>query len=97
MLFTDVMHYLFAKMRADEHLKATELDYTIVRPGGLTNEASIGKVKAERKIEDLGNRTVPRADVAKVIVESLERKNTYQKTFELLSGELPISDALSQI
>lgn len=38
-------HYLKMKKEADEYLKSTELDYTIVRPGGLTHEEGTSKIK----------------------------------------------------
>lgn len=87
--------YLHAKARADEALQESGLDYTIIRPGSLTNEPGAGRVSAA---ESLGRRgEIPREDVARAIVVTLETNNTVGKTFELLSGEEPIKEALARL
>lgn len=87
--------YLRAKARADEALRASGLDYTIVRPGSLTNEPGTGRVDAA---ESLGRRgEIPREDVAHAIVAALETQNTVGKTFELLSGNDAIEEALARL
>lgn len=87
--------YLFAKARADEALRESGLDYTIVRPGSLTDEPGTGRVEAA---EDLGRRgEVPREDVARAIVATLETESTSGKTFELLSGDVSIKEALDSL
>jgi len=71
--------YLRAKARADERLQESGLDYTIIRPGSLTDEEEAGRIEAE---ESLGRRgEISRADVARTFAEALEAKNTYRKTF----------------
>lgn len=89
--------YYVAKHFADEWLKDTDLNYTIVRPGMLTNDASIGKVVAKDNILEHGPMTIPRVDVAKVLLATLENENTYRKTFDLLTGENSIKQALTEI
>jgi uncharacterized protein YbjT (DUF2867 family) len=84
--------YLFAKSKADEMLRASGLDYTIVRPGTLTDEPPTGRVEIA-PIMDHGG-TISRADVAAVMATTLELGNTAGKTFDLLSGETPIREAL---
>ncbi len=87
--------YLFAKARADEALRESGLDYTIVRPGRLTNEPGTGRVEAA---ENLGRRAeIPREDVARAIVATLEAQSTSGKTFELLSGDVPIEEAIARL
>jgi uncharacterized protein YbjT (DUF2867 family) len=87
--------YLFAKARADERLQESDLDYTIIRPGGLTNEEGTGRIEAA---ETLGRRgEIPRDDVARTFAEALEMPNTYRKTFEIIGGETPIREALERI
>jgi nucleoside-diphosphate-sugar epimerase len=87
--------YLFAKARADERLQASDLDYTIIRPGSLTEEEGAGRIEAA---EVLGRRgEIPRDDVARTFVEALEMPNTYRKTFEIIGGETPIREALERI
>ncbi|RLQ90928.1 SDR family oxidoreductase [Planomicrobium sp. Y74] len=80
--------YLVAKRSADEILQATNLDYTIVRPGALTDDEKTGKVEVSAQgFESMEGRSIPRADVAHVLVDVLERENTYGKVFEILQGE----------
>ena len=87
--------YLRAKARADERLQESGLDYTIIRPGSLTDEEEAGRIEAE---ESLGRRgEISRADVARTFAEALGAKNTYRKTFEILAGNTPISEALEKI
>jgi hypothetical protein len=85
-------HYLRAKRDADAHLAASGLDWTIVRPGRLTNEDGAGRVDAA---ESLGRRgEIPRDDVAGVLARCFEIEGTIRKNFELLSGETTIEEAL---
>ena len=87
--------YLFAKARADERLQECDLDYTIIRPGSLTEEEGAGRIEAA---EVLGRRgEIPRDDVARTFAEALEMPNTYRKTFEIIGGETPIREALERI
>jgi nucleoside-diphosphate-sugar epimerase len=87
--------YLFAKARADERLLGSDLDYTIVRPGGLTEEEGTGRIDAA---ETLGRRgEISRTDVARTFALALEAENTYHKTFEILAGDTPIREALQRI
>ncbi|MDN6161691.1 MAG: SDR family oxidoreductase [Atopostipes sp.] len=91
--------YYVAKHFADEWLKKTDLNYTIIRPGVLTNEKSIGKIRAKANIlkNQEAQMSIPRVDVAKVLLASLDNENTYQKTFDLLTGEKSIDEALNSI
>lgn len=87
--------YLFAKARADQALEESGLDYTIVRPGSLTDEAGSGTVEAA---ESLGRRgEIPREDTARVITATLEAENTFGKTFEVLSGDTSIEEAVGRL
>ncbi len=87
--------YLRAKARADERLQSSGLDYTIVRPGSLTNEEGTGRVEAA---EHLGRRgEIPREDVARTLASALESPNTSGKTFEVLAGDTPIQEALARL
>jgi uncharacterized protein YbjT (DUF2867 family) len=71
--------YLFAKARADERLQGSDLDYTIIRPGGLTNEEGTGRIEAA---ETLGRRgEISRDDVAGTLATALGLENTNHKTF----------------
>jgi uncharacterized protein YbjT (DUF2867 family) len=87
--------YLRAKARADERLQGSGLDYTVIRPGSLTDEGGTGGIEAA---ESLGRRgEISRADVARTFAEALETENTYRKTFEILAGDTPIREALAKI
>ena len=87
--------YLRAKSRADERLKSSSLDYTIIRPGGLTEDEGTGTIEAAEKLGKRGE--IPREDVARTFAEALEMPNTYRKTFEIIGGETPIREALERI
>lgn len=91
-----IQHYLKAKAAADEKLKKSDLNYTIIRPGLLTDKDATGKITASKKLPDTSG-DIARADVAATIVEALDHENTYRKTFEILSGESPISVAMTTL
>jgi uncharacterized protein YbjT (DUF2867 family) len=84
--------YLVAKSKADQVLRASGLDYTIVRPGRLTDEPATGRVEIAPIMSRSGS--ITRADVAAVMAATLELENTVGKTFDLLAGETPIGEAL---
>ncbi|TFD95923.1 SDR family oxidoreductase [Jeotgalibacillus sp. R-1-5s-1] len=89
-------HYLKAKHNADEHLKASGLNYTIVRPGALTDDSAKGTITAAAKL-DSHNGDITREDVATVLVEAILYENLHNKSFEMVNGEHPIDKALSSI
>jgi len=90
--------YLVAKRSADEILQATGLDYTIVRPGALSDEEKTGKVEVSAEgFKSMEGRSIPRADVAHVLVDVLDRQNTYGKVFEILQGEEPAETQLGSV
>ncbi|OZU89362.1 sugar epimerase [Virgibacillus indicus] len=90
----EIKHYYAAKHYADKALEASNLNYTIVRPGGLLNEEGTGKVNAAAEVE---RGSIPRVDVAKIIVASLDEENTFNKGFDLISGDTPIEDAVKNV
>jgi uncharacterized protein YbjT (DUF2867 family) len=83
--------YLQAKFEADEAVRASGLDYTVVRPGGLTDDPGTGLVTIA---EDTGRGKVPRADAAAVFAACLDTPSTIGQSFDLISGTTPIPDAL---
>ncbi len=85
--------YLVAKRAADDHLAATSLGYTILRPGRLTDGDASGLVTTE--VEGFGS--IPRDDVAAVIVECLTRDVARRRTVEVVSGDTPIREALAAL
>jgi uncharacterized protein YbjT (DUF2867 family) len=86
--------YLQAKADADAALVASGLDYTIVRPGFLTDDPGTARVTAGPDVE---RAEIPREDVAAVLVGALDQPRTIGKTFVVVSGDTPIPDALLQL
>jgi uncharacterized protein YbjT (DUF2867 family) len=83
--------YYEAKRDADERLLESGLSYTIVRPGGLTDDPGTGLVMVGT---DLERGEIPREDVAATLVAVLETPSTFGKVFELVSGATPVEDAV---
>lgn len=83
--------YLRAKAAAEEDLRARDLDWTIVRPGLLTNNPPSGLVELAASV-DRG--PIPREDVAAVVLAILDEPRTVGRTLEVISGGTPIADAL---
>lgn len=88
--------YLIAKAEADEYLRNSGLDYTIVRPGELTNEPGTGEIRAGEGL-DPGDGAIPREDVARTLVAAIDFEPVFGETFEILSGEESIEAALETI
>ncbi|MBM7694250.1 uncharacterized protein YbjT (DUF2867 family) [Peribacillus deserti] len=86
--------YYVAKHYADKALEASSLTYTIIRPGGLLNEPGSGKIEAA---ENLKRGTISRDDVASCIMAALDEEHTFNRSFDVISGEVPIKDALKRI
>jgi uncharacterized protein YbjT (DUF2867 family) len=87
--------YLEAKADADQALRKSGLDYTIVRPGSLTNDPGEGTVDLAERLGRRGS--IPREDVAAVLVAVLDAPNTIGTTFEVLSGSTPIEEAVQAL
>ncbi|KKD45878.1 SDR family oxidoreductase [Listeria seeligeri] len=83
-----LVHYLKAKAKADEALKSSGLDYTIIRPVGLSDDAGTGKVA---EVSGAPKTSIPREDVASFITEALSQKSSIHQTYTIESGETPIS------
>ncbi|AEH37257.1 SDR family oxidoreductase [Halopiger xanaduensis] len=85
--------YLIAKAEADEYLRQSDLSSTIVRPGELTTEDGSGELRAADSLE-MASGDIPREDVARVLVTAIDFEPVSGKTFEILSGDESIEDAL---
>ena len=83
--------YLRAKKAADDDLRARDLDWTVVRPGRLTDDAPTGRVQ----VGTLPRGEIPRADVASVLATVLTEDATIGKTFDLLTGHQTVEAALA--
>ncbi|MCW9706345.1 SDR family oxidoreductase [Fodinibius salsisoli] len=86
--------YLKAKAEADDALRNSGLDYTIVKPGRLTDEEATGRV---RLAPGVPRGEIPRADVATVLAEVINNPDTSGLEFEVTSGEQPITEAVREI
>jgi uncharacterized protein YbjT (DUF2867 family) len=86
--------YQRAKGRADDAVRASGLDATVVRPGGLTNDPGTGLVNLG---ENVPNGQVTRDDVAAVLVAVLDSPNTIGRTVDLIGGDIPVAEAVKAI
>lgn len=87
--------YLRAKAAADRAVQARAgLDATIVRPGRLTDEPGTGRVEIAESTR-LGS--IPRADVAAVLVAVLDAPGTGGHAFDLISGDTTILEAVAAV
>jgi uncharacterized protein YbjT (DUF2867 family) len=92
---TDVFQvYQRAKAQADADLRGRDLDWTVVRPGRLTNSPATGRVSLG---ETIGGGSVSREDVARVLVDVLYSPLTIGRQFQVVGGSTPISDAVAQL
>jgi uncharacterized protein YbjT (DUF2867 family) len=87
--------YQQAKHDADVALADSALDWTIVRPGRLTNAPGSGRVDLSATLGRYGE--VPREDVASVLLAVLEAENTVRGTYELFAGDDPVDEAVAAL
>jgi len=87
--------YITAKTAAEADLRARDLDWTILRPGGLTDAPATGKIRLAPP--PLPRGTVPRADVAAVIAALLDTPGTRHHTLELTGGDTPVAASVHSI
>ena len=87
--------YITAKTAAEADLRPRDLDWTILRPGGLTDAPATGRVRLAPPPVPAG--TIPRADVAAVIAALLDNPGTRHQTLELTGGDTPIAAAVHSI
>src|SRR5262249_33227474 len=87
--------YITAKTAAEDDLRSRDLDWTIVRPGGLTDSAAPGG--AGRAAPPVPRGTIARADVAAVIAALLDEPGTRHQTLELTGGNSPVAAAVRSI
>lgn len=92
---TKLQDYLKAKHIADEYLKNSGLNYSIVRPGTLTNDAQLEMIELQEKLNKHGE--ISRADVAQTLVASLDDKTANKATFEIIKGNTVINQALEKV
>ncbi len=88
----DLKDYLIAKQNADNFLKESGLNYSIIRPGALTDEKALGKIELKEKLNKNGE--ISRQDVAKTLVEALDNSILENKIVEIIKGEELIQQAV---
>lgn len=82
--------YAEAKAAADEHLRASGLDWTILAPSTLTLDAPTGLIDTHAAESE----SVSRADVAAVVAATLAEPATIRRTIAFNSGDVPIAEAI---
>jgi uncharacterized protein YbjT (DUF2867 family) len=87
--------YITAKTAAEDDLRSRDLDWTILRPGHLTDDPAAGRVRLAAPPVPAG--AVSRADVAAVIAALLDEPGTRHQTLELVRGDTPVTDAVRSI
>ena len=86
--------YLRAKGKADAELQVSGLDYTILRPSRLTDDPGSGRVTLGERVR---RGQISRDDVAALLAAALAAPNTTGKTFEAISGDVPIEEAIAAL
>ncbi|WP_125763306.1 SDR family oxidoreductase [Companilactobacillus hulinensis] len=84
--------YMIAKHYADEHLRGTNLDYTILHPGALNNDDSVGKIDV---LDPEKAGSIPRVDVAKSLAAIITNPHTIKKEYTIISGDTDINSAFN--
>lgn len=91
----DLRDYLRAKQNADEHLRHSGLNYTIVRPGSLKNAEGVGRIDLAKSLKKEGD--ISRQDVAQTLVRVLHDTTANATTFEILEGDTLIGEAVKSV
>jgi uncharacterized protein YbjT (DUF2867 family) len=91
----EVFHaYLVAKLAAEDDVRARPLDWTVLRPGRLTDDPGTGRVLLAPSVP---RGAVTRDDVAAVLVELLDRPGTSGLVLELVGGDVAVADAVAAL
>lgn len=78
--------YFAAKTVAEDYLKASGLDYTIIRPGMLLDSAKAGEVSlVSAAPSGLGG--ITRADLGKLVAGTVEDKATFKQTYAAVDAK----------
>lgn len=84
--------YVEAKRDADAALRSSDLQWTVVRPGGLTDDEPTGLVEVGATVS---GGSIPRADVAAVVAACLDAPSTVGTQFEVVSGDVAVAEAVA--
>ncbi len=91
----DMAPYLRAKSEADAYIRESALDWTIVRPGPLTDDAATGAVTVGD--DDIERAPISRADVARILASAVDEPATLRKQFVVVGGSTPVIEALKSL
>ncbi|WP_295819025.1 NAD(P)H-binding protein [uncultured Microbacterium sp.] len=83
--------YAEAKAAADDHLRASGVDFTILAPSSLTDDAATGLIETDAE----SGTSVSRADVAAVLAAAVDEPATRGRTVSFNTGSTPIAAALA--
>lgn len=83
--------YLDAKRAAEADLRRRDLDWTILRPGRLTDDAPTGRVRLGASVE---RAEVTRADVAAVLLALIGERRSVHRALEVVNGDAPVAEAV---
>jgi uncharacterized protein YbjT (DUF2867 family) len=86
--------YVEAKRDADTALRASGLDWTILRPGGLTMEEGTGRVTLG---DSVPRGSISREDVARLIALALHEPATIGRQWEVVAGDTPLDEAVQAL
>lgn len=84
--------YLRAKAASEKALRESDLDWTILRPGRLTDVSGVGTVHLARSVP---RGSISRDDVAAVLMALLEEPRAIGQTLEVVGGDVPIAEAVA--
>lgn len=87
--------YLRAKAAAEDDLRSRTLDWTILRPGRLTDDPGTGRVRLGPPPIPYGN--ITRDDVAAVTAALLTTGAGVHSTLVLVDGDTPVADAVEAL
>ena len=86
--------YLRAKKAAEDDLRSRDLDWTILRPGHLTNDPGTGLILIA---DQTGNGSISRDDVALTLAGLCTTKASIGRVLELVAGQTPVTEALANL
>lgn len=86
--------YADAKVAADEHLRTSGLNYTILQPGRLTLDEPTGRIEVLDSVPQ-GDASVTRGDVALTVAATLVDDATSNRSIAFRNGDTPIAQALA--
>ena len=86
--------YLEAKTAAEDDLRRRDLDWTVLRPGGLTNDPGTGRVHLAPSVP---RGRISRDDVAAVLTALLTGDHGIHQTLELVGGDTSVEEAVAHL